>query len=121
MSYKVRELQHIKCTYIREFSTFKIAGHQDDVKKAYDLSFEERINILCDTEAKQLIREQIALNSTPIFPFQLKSPKVIHNLHKTLCSTEMVKEKIYKQLAAPYLVKKLRIISLEKVDFKFRN
>ena len=69
LSYEVRELQHIKSTYIKEFSTFKIAGHQDDVKKAYDLSFEERINILCDTEAKQLIREQVASNGTPIFPF----------------------------------------------------
>ena len=57
LSYEVRELQHIKSTYIREFSTFKIADYQDDVKKAYDLSFEEQINILCDAEAKQLIRE----------------------------------------------------------------
>ena len=121
LSYEVRELQHIKGTYIREFSTFKISGHQDDVKKAYDLSFEERINILCNAETKQLIREQIALNGTPIFPFQLKSPKVIHNLHETLCSTEMVKEKIYEQLAAPYLIKKLRITSLDKVDCKFRK
>ena len=69
LSYEVRELQHIKRTYIKEFSIFKIAGHQDEVKKAYDLSFEERMNILCNAEAKQLIREQIALNGTPIFLF----------------------------------------------------
>ena len=45
LSYKVCELQYIKSTYIREFSTFKIAGYQDDIKKAYELSFEEQINI----------------------------------------------------------------------------
>ena len=121
LSYKVHELQHIKSTYIRKFSTFKIAGHQDDVKKAYDLSFEERINILCDAGAKQLIREQIASNGIPIFPFQLKSPTVVNNFHETLCSTERIKEEIYEQLAAPYLVKKLRITSLEEVDCKFRK
>jgi len=121
LSYEVRELQHIKRTYIKEFSTFKIAGHQDEVKKAYDLSFEERINILCNAEAKQLIREQIALNGTPIFLFQPKSPTVVNNFHKILCSTEGIKEEIYEQLAAPYLVKKLHITSLEEVDCKFRK
>jgi len=121
LSYEVRELQHIKSTYIRKLSTFKIAGHQDDVKKAYDLSFEERINILCDAEAKQLIREQIESNGSPTFPFQLKSPTVVNNFHETLCSTGRIKEEIYEQLAAPYLVKKLRITSLEEVDCKFRK
>ena len=61
LSYKVHELLHIKSTYIRELSTFKIVGHQDDVKKAYELSFEERINIQCNAEAKKLIREQIMI------------------------------------------------------------
>ena len=41
LSYEVRKLLYIKGTYIRELSTFKIAGHQDEVKKAYELSFEE--------------------------------------------------------------------------------
>ena len=33
----------------------------------------------------------------------------------------MVKEKIYEQLAAPYLIKKLHITSLDEVDCKFRK
>ena len=69
LSYKVYELLHIKSTYIRDLSTFKIAGYQDDVKKAHKLSFEKQINIQCDAEAKKLIREQIISNGIPLFPF----------------------------------------------------
>ena len=49
--------------------TFKIAGHQDKVKKDDELLFGEWINILCDNEAKELIREQIRVNGQPPTPF----------------------------------------------------
>ena len=57
VSYEVCEILYIKQTYIKELNSFKIAEYQDDIKKAYELSFEEGINIKCNTKAKQLIRE----------------------------------------------------------------
>ena len=57
LSYEVREFLSIRNTYIRKMHTFKIASHQDKVKKLHELSFAERVNILCDEEAKKLIRE----------------------------------------------------------------
>ena len=78
LSYKVREFLHIKETYIRRLQTIKISGHQDKVKKHHELSFEERINILCDDGAKELIREQIVVNGNPPFPFQFSSLQVFN-------------------------------------------
>ena len=118
---EARELLDVKRECIRELNTFKIAGHQDEVKKVYELSFEERINIQCESEAKTLIREQITSNGSPLFPFKQRSPSIKNEFHKTLVSTDMIKDNIYRQLAAPYLVKKLRMSSLDEVDFNFRK
>ena len=109
LSYEVREFLSIKNTCIRKMHTFKIASHQEKVKKLHELSFAERVNIMCDEEAKKLIREQILLNIRPSFPFQFNSPTVLNQHKKILHSTVFVKDEIYKQVAAPYLVNKLCI------------
>ena len=91
LSCPVRELINIKSTYARALSTIKIAAYQDDAKKSYELSFLERLNILCDIEAKQLIRDMMNLNRTTSLPFQFHSPLVSNKLHKSLVSTEMIR------------------------------
>ena len=102
-------------------STLKIAGYQDGVKKNYESSFAERVNIMCDEEAKRLIKEQILLNGRPPFPFHLQSPTVFNQHNKILHSTDSIADEIYAQVAAPYLVCKLRIASLEEVDCPFQK
>ena len=57
LSYIVQELLHIKWSYINNLTMVKIAGHQDNMKRLNALSFLECLNILCDLEAKKLIRE----------------------------------------------------------------
>ena len=107
---------HIKQSYINSLTTVKIAGHQDEVKRLNALSFLEHLNIQCDLEAKRLIKEQIDSNRNLSFLFQFNSSIVIDKLNNTLVSTEMIKDDIYVQLAAPYLTKKLSIISIDEID-----
>ena len=99
----------------------KIAGHQDDIKRLNILSFLEHLNIQCDLEVKKLIREQIDSDGNPSFPFQFNSPIVLDKFNNTLVSTEMIKDEIYVQLAAPYLTKKLNIILMDEIDWRFRK
>ena len=99
----------------------KIAGHQDGVKRLNALSFLECLNIKCDLEAKYLIREQINSDGNQSFPFQFNSSIVLDRFNNTLVSTEMIKDDIYIQLAAPYLTKKLSIISIDEIDWSFRK
>ena len=61
------------------------------------------------------------MNGRPPFPFQFNSPTVLNQHNKTLHATDSIKDDIYEQVAAPYLVKKLRITSLDEVDCKFRK
>ena len=79
------------------------------------------MNIQCDTEVKQLIREQIISNRRPLVPFQFSSLSVSNKVNEILVTTEKVKEEIYMQLAAPYLINKLHISSLEVVDYQFKK
>ena len=93
----------------------KIAVYQDDIKKFINLSFLERINICCDEEAKELIRDAIQANYAPSLPFQFNSPVIQNKSKLSLVSTEMIRDKIYLQLAFPYLTKKLSINNLYKI------
>ena len=99
----------------------KIVGHQDNVKRLNALSFLERLNILCNLEVKKLIRKQIDVDGNPSFPFQFDSPIVLDKSNSFLVSTEMIKDEIYVQLAAPYLKKKLSITSINEIDWNFRK
>ena len=121
LSYEVREFLRLKHKYIELLTTFKIAGHQDKVKQSKELTFEERVNILCDQEAKILIRNQINIQGTPSFPFSFQSPVLLNRHKQRLLSTESIREELYSQIAAPYLEKKLRITSIDEVDLKFRK
>ena len=86
------------------------------MKRLNVLSFLEYLNIQCDLEVKKLIREQIDSARNLSFPFQFDSPIVLDRLNSTLVSTEIIKDDIYVQLAAPYLKKKLSIISMDEID-----
>ena len=57
LSYEVQDLLQIKSSHVKDLQTIKIAGHQDKMKKHHELSFEERISMRCDKEAKELIRD----------------------------------------------------------------
>ena len=76
---------------------------------------------MCDEEAKRLIKEQILLNGRPPFPFQFQSLTVFNQHNKILHSTDSITDEIYAQVAALYLVRKLRIASLEEVSVPFRK
>ena len=106
---------------MNSLTTVKIAAYQDDAKRLNILSFLERLNIQCNLEVKKLIREQTDSDGNPSFPFQSNSPIVLDRLNRTLVSTEMIKDNIYVQLAAPYLTKKLSIILMDKIDWSFRK
>ena len=45
LSHEVCELLYIKRIYINELKSVNIAGHQDDIQKANELSFPEEINM----------------------------------------------------------------------------
>ena len=53
----VREFLRIRNKCMNNLVTEKIAAHQDEVKRADQLSFMERINIQCDAEAKEWIQK----------------------------------------------------------------
>jgi hypothetical protein len=99
----------------------KIADHQDNVKRLNTLSFLECLNILCDLKVKKLIREQIDVAKNPSFSFQFDSPIVLDKSNSFLVLIEMIKDKIYIQLVAPYLKKKLSITSMDEIDWNFRK
>ena len=56
LSYEIREFLRLKKKHIRLLTTSKIAGHQDRVKQRIELTFDELLNILCNREAKELMR-----------------------------------------------------------------
>ena len=56
----------------------------------------ECINIQCDTEAKELIREQVAASGNPSLLFSSNSPIVRSKSNACLTFTEMITDKIYK-------------------------
>ena len=121
LSYVIRELLYVKQSYINNLTMVKIAGYQDNVKRLNALSFLECLNILCDLEAKKLIREQIDIAGNPFFPFQFNSSIVLDRSNSFLVSTEMIKDEIYVQLAAPYLKKKLSNTLMDEIDWSFRK
>ena len=45
LSCTVHKLINIKSTHVRNLSTIKIAVHQDDAKKSYEMSFLEHLNV----------------------------------------------------------------------------
>ena len=57
LSYEVRKFLQLKKKHMKLLITTKVVGHQDRVKQPHDLSFEERINAMCDQAAKELIRD----------------------------------------------------------------
>ena len=63
----------------------------------------------------------IKSNGTPSLPFHFHSPLASNNLHESLVSTELIREDIYKQIAAPYLVKKLNITSMHEIHWGLRK
>ena len=121
LSYEVREFLRLKNKYIKLLTTCKIAGHQDRVKQQQKLTFEERINTMCDHEAKELIREQIRTNSNPALLFPTYSPWVFNKDQQILSSTESIRDEIFMHIAAPYLLKKLNITSLNDIDYYLRK
>ena len=76
---------------------------------------------MCDHEAKELIREQIRTNSNPALPFPTYSPRVFNKDQQILSSTESIRDEIFMHIAAPYLLKKLNITSLNDVDCYLRK
>ena len=57
LNYKVREFLRLKSKHAKLLTTNKIAGHEDRVKQLRDLSFADRINIMCNHATKKLIRD----------------------------------------------------------------
>ena len=76
LSYKAREFLRLKNKCIKLLTTSKIAGHKDRLKQLHSLSFEERINIMCNLAAKELIRDQIRINGHPLLSFHIHSPQL---------------------------------------------
>ena len=76
---------------------------------------------MCDHKAKELIREQIRTNSNPALPFPTYSPRVFNKDQQILSSTELIRDEIFMHIAAPYLLKKLNITSLNNVDCYLRK
>ena len=63
----------------------------------------------------------IKSNGTPSLSFQFHSLLISNKLHKSLVLIEMITEDIYKQIAAPYLVKKLDINSMHEIHWGLRK
>ena len=53
LNYKACEFLRLKSKHIRLLTTNKIAGHQDKVKQLRNVSFAERINVMCDHATKK--------------------------------------------------------------------
>ena len=100
--------------------TIKIAAYQDDIKRFNELSFFEHLNIRCDAEAKQLISNTITANYALSLLFQFNSPVILNKVKLPLITTEMIRDKIYLQLAFPYLTKKLSMNTLHKIHWDLR-
>ena len=88
LSCEVRELLRLKNRHVNLLTTCKIVGHQDRVKQWKELTFEERINIMCDLAAKELIREQIRINGSPNLPFLTHSPRIFNKNQQMLALTD---------------------------------
>ena len=117
----VREILHIRNKFVKNLVTEKIAAHQDEVKPRHKWSLMEYVNVLCDAEAKKLIREQVATSGSPTLPFTLNSPMLVNGKKRQLTSTNMITDEIYKQIAAPYIEKKLHGIGMDDIDWEFRK
>ena len=100
----------VKRLRFKKLSSFKIAGHQDNAKKSYELSFEERVKH--DTKVKKLMRENITSQEKLAFLFQLSTPK-LSNRSKELVSTYVEKDDAHAQLVSHYLRDKLNIQLIE--------
>ena len=112
----VREFLRIrdKCTHtvIAE----KIAAYQDEVKREEKLSFMEHINIQCDVEAKALIQKQISSRGMSPFLFEFTLPIISNALNQHFASGGMISDEMHKQLATPYLERKMNVMSINEID-----
>ena len=117
----VREFAHIRKEHIKKLFTEKIAGHQDEVKPRHQWSMMEHINMQCDREAKELIREQVEISGCPNLPFILTSPMLENCAKMQLTSTDMITDEMCEQIAAPHIEKKLNGIAIDDIDWEFRK
>ena len=76
--------------------TEKIDRHQDRIKSRNEWSLIECINMQCDAEGKELIREQVAIPGNPSLLFMFQSPIVKSKSDARLTSAETITNEIYK-------------------------
>ena len=117
----VREFTRIRKEHTKKLFTEKIAGHQDEVKMRHQWSMMEHVNMQCDREAKELIREQVETSGSPTLPFILASPILENSAKMQLTSTHMITDKMHKQIAAPCIEKKLNGMVMDNIDWEFRK
>ena len=55
LSCKTQEFLSLKSKHSKLLTTFKIADHQTNLKQKKELIFDERINVICDHKAKELM------------------------------------------------------------------
>lgn len=116
-----REFTRIQQECIKKFFTEKIAGHQDEVKLRHQWSIMEHVNMQCNREAKELIREQVEISGSPNLPFILTSPILENDTKMQLTSTDMITDEMCKQIATPCIEKKLNGMVMDDIDWEFRK
>ena len=94
LSCKTQEFLSLKSKHSKLLTTFKIADHEDRVKQKKELTFDKRINIMCDYEAKELTCKQIRIQGASLFSFMFHSPRILNKCWQTLSSAALTQDEV---------------------------
>ena len=117
----VREVLHLNSKRFKSIDFIKLDAHQDELKSFDELSFLEKLNVKCDTRAKELILNTLEDTIVP-FPLDLSSPYVmIASNQLTLNYPKDVRIHAHLLKCEIYLKKTLKITDFGTIDWALRS
>jgi len=117
----VREVLHLNSKRFKSIDFIKLDAHQDELKSFDELSFLEKLNVKCDTRAKELILNTLEDTIVP-FPLDLSSPYVmIASNQLTLNYPKDVRIHTHLLKCEIYLKKTLKITDFGTIDWALRS